>query len=118
AGPGVARGIHFRQGHRASAQDDASQLLRVRRNEHVPDRRILRPSLIAGASNMQSGDNETGAVWDALWTSLDGSRYDVQSMKTTARENSHFVDDLSLDSLDLLEFYLRLDEEFNVSLSE
>lgn len=67
---------------------------------------------------MQPGDNETSAVWDALWTALDGSRYDVQSMKTTARENSHFVDDLGLDSLDLLEFYLRLDEEFNVNLSE
>jgi acyl carrier protein len=67
---------------------------------------------------MQPGDNQTRAVWEALWTSLDGSRYDVPSMKTTARENSHFVDDLGLDSLDLLEFYLRLDEEFNVSLTE
>jgi acyl carrier protein len=27
-------------------------------------------------------------------------------------------DDLGLDSLDLLEFYLRLDEEFNVNLTE
>ena len=66
---------------------------------------------------MQPG-GETRAVWDALWTSLDGSRYDVQSLKTTARENSHFVDDLGLDSLDLLEFYLRLDERFNVNLTE
>lgn len=28
------------------------------------------------------------------------------------------MEDLGLDSLDLLEFYLRLDEKFSVSLSE
>jgi acyl carrier protein len=67
---------------------------------------------------MQAGDNETRAVWEALWTSLDGSRYDVQSMKANARDNSHFVEDMGLDSLDLLEFYLRLDEQFNVNLTE
>jgi acyl carrier protein len=57
-------------------------------------------------------------VWQLLWGSLDGSVRDLAALKASAREDSRFTEDMGLDSLDLLEFFLRLDETFGVSLSE
>ena len=57
-------------------------------------------------------------VWQLLWESLDGGVRNLAALKASARENSHFMEDMGLDSLELLEFFLRLDEEFGVSLSE
>lgn len=57
-------------------------------------------------------------VWELLWESLDGSVRDLATLRASAREDSRFTEDMGLDSLDLLEFFLRLDEKFGVSLSE
>jgi acyl carrier protein len=57
-------------------------------------------------------------VWQLLWESLDGSVRNLAALKASARDDSRFMEDLGLDSLDLLEFFLRLDEKFSVSLSE
>jgi acyl carrier protein len=57
-------------------------------------------------------------VWQLLWESLDGSVCNLAALKASAREESRFTEDMGLDSLDLLEFFLRLDENFGVSLSE
>jgi acyl carrier protein len=67
---------------------------------------------------MPASDQDTRVVWETLWQSLDGSRYDIDALQERARNDSHFVDDIGIDSLDLLEFYLRLDEKFNVDLAE
>jgi acyl carrier protein len=61
---------------------------------------------------------EPEAVWVILWEALDGSVHDVAALKASARDDAHFIDDMGLDSLDLLEFYLRLNENFGVSLTE
>ena len=58
------------------------------------------------------------AVWQLLWESLDGSVRNLAALKASAREDSHFTEDMGLDSLELLEFFLRLDEKFGASLSE
>ena len=55
-------------------------------------------------------------VWQLLWESLDVRN--LATLKASAREDSSFTEDMGLDSLALLEFFLRLDEKFGVSLSE
>jgi acyl carrier protein len=60
---------------------------------------------------------EPGTIWTILWDSMEGSLHDLGALKASARDDARFVEDLGLDSLDLLEFYLRLDEAFEVSLT-
>jgi len=55
-------------------------------------------------------------VWDLLWMSLNGGNYDIEALKTHVRDDSNFVEEMGIDSLDLVEFYLRLEEHFNVQL--
>lgn len=61
---------------------------------------------------------EPETVWEVLWESLDGSVRNLGALRESAREDARFMEDMGLDSLDLLEFYLRLDEKFGVSLTE
>ena len=61
---------------------------------------------------------EREAVWEVLWEALDGSVRDLAALKAGAREDALFMEEMGLDSLDLLEFYLRLDEKFGVRLTE
>jgi acyl carrier protein len=67
---------------------------------------------------MQTGDANSSAVWEVLWASLDAGRYDIDGLKARAGDDWHLADDIGMDSLDVLEFYLRLDEKFEVSLTE
>ena len=57
---------------------------------------------------------ETQVVWDLLWTSLAGGSYDVDALKMQAGDLSHFVADMHIDSLDLVEFYVRVQDHFHV----
>jgi len=66
---------------------------------------------------MAANKFEPGAIWTILWDSMEGSFHDLGALKTAARDDARFVEDLGLDSLDLLEFYLRLDEAFELSLT-
>jgi acyl carrier protein len=61
---------------------------------------------------------EAAAIWGILWKSLVGSRYDIDMLKAKADNDSDFVEDLGIDSLDLLEFYLRLGESYKLDLTE
>jgi acyl carrier protein len=61
---------------------------------------------------------ETTEVWRVLWESLGDGRYDVAWLKDHVTEDSNFASDLSIDSLDLLEFFLRLEDHFNVSIPQ
>jgi acyl carrier protein len=67
---------------------------------------------------MPPSDHATKAVWETLWQSLDGARYDIDSLRAKARDDSHLIEEVGMDSLDLLEFYLRLGEKFNVDVTE
>jgi acyl carrier protein len=57
-------------------------------------------------------------VWDLVWMSLQGGQYDIDALRARARDDSHFIEDMGIDSLDLVELYLRLEERFNVKLKE
>ncbi len=67
---------------------------------------------------MFDGTEQRTAVWDVLWTSLAGSNYDVDALRSQARPDSRLIEDLGLDSLDLLEFYLRLGDKFDITVNE
>ena len=43
---------------------------------------------------------------------------DVDALRSQARPDSLLIEDLGLDSLDLLEFYLRLGDKFDITVSE
>jgi acyl carrier protein len=58
----------------------------------------------------------TQVVWEILWKSLTGGTYDVEALRARARGDSDFVTDLGIDSLDLVEFFLRLEEHTNIKL--
>jgi acyl carrier protein len=58
----------------------------------------------------------TQVVWEILWTSLTGGHYDVEALRARARDDSDFVADLGIDSLDLVEFFLRLEEHTTIKL--
>ena len=67
---------------------------------------------------MQQEIGAPGKIREILWQSLQGSHHDVDALKTKARDNDDLADDLGMDSLDLLEFYLRLGENFKIDLTE
>jgi len=58
----------------------------------------------------------TQVVWDVLWNSLTGGHYDVEALRAHARDDADFVADMGIDSLDLVEFFLRLEEHTSVKL--
>jgi acyl carrier protein len=59
----------------------------------------------------------TQVVWEILWQSLTGGHYDVAALRAQAQDDSDLVTDLGIDSLDLVEFFLRLEEQTNVKLN-
>ena len=65
-----------------------------------------------------ASQSETTEIWKILLESLSAERYDLDSLKDQVTEDSDFATDLSIDSLDLLEFFLRLEDHFNVSIPQ
>lgn len=61
-------------------------------------------------------DDVRVVVWDVLWESLAGGNYDVEALKAQASEDSDLVKDLNIDSLDLVDFYLRVQDRFGVEI--
>jgi acyl carrier protein len=58
----------------------------------------------------------TQLVWEVLWKSLAGGNYDVEALRARARDDSDLVTDMGIDSLDLVEFFLRLEEHTDAKL--
>ena len=56
-------------------------------------------------------------IRDLLWHSLEGGHYDLPTLQASLQEESDFAA-MGIDSLDLVEFYLRLREHFNIDLNE
>ncbi len=59
---------------------------------------------------------KTHVVWEILWKSLAGGNYDVEALRVRAQDDSDFITDMGIDSLDLVEFFLRLEEHADVKL--
>ncbi len=65
---------------------------------------------------MLASQIQTTEVWRVLWELLGAGSYDITWLKEHATEDSNFVSDLSMDSLNLLEFFLRLEDHFHVTI--
>jgi Acyl carrier protein len=59
---------------------------------------------------------KTQVVWEIFWKSLAGGNYDVEALRARAQDDSDFITDMGIDSLDLVEFFLRLEEHADVKL--
>jgi len=62
-------------------------------------------------------DDEKRVVAELLWEALDGGHYDLTVLKAMP-DDAHFVKDIGIDSLDLMEFILRVEERFSVKISD
>ncbi len=56
-------------------------------------------------------------VMEILWQSLAGGRYNVEELKGRVQPDSRF-DELGLDSLDVVDFFLRLQDHFKIRMRE
>jgi acyl carrier protein len=54
-------------------------------------------------------------IAEILWESLKGGNYDVPSLKQTMHDDSK-LDDIGLDSLDITDFFLRVEDQYKVSI--
>ena len=55
-------------------------------------------------------------ILDTLWEALEGGSYDLPTVRSALKDDSRFVEDLGLDSLDLVEFYMRIEDLFKIEI--
>lgn len=56
-------------------------------------------------------------IEELLWQSLKGGHYNVEALKKEVTADSRF-DEIGLDSLDLVEFFLRVQDHFGIKMRE
>jgi acyl carrier protein len=56
-------------------------------------------------------------IKDILWQSLRGSNYNIEELQEKLTPDTRF-DDAGLDSLDIVDFFLRVQDEFEIKLRE
>lgn len=54
-------------------------------------------------------------ILDILWQSLRGGDYDLEDMQRKIRPESRF-EDLGIDSLDMTDFFLRIEDRYQVKI--
>jgi acyl carrier protein len=59
--------------------------------------------------------NTDQEVWDLLWQALDGGDHDLDALKRKMTAGDSF-EAAGLDSLDVTDFYLRVQDHFKVTL--
>ncbi|MCA1567745.1 MAG: phosphopantetheine-binding protein [Acidobacteria bacterium] len=56
-------------------------------------------------------------IKDILWQSLAGGSYNIETLKSQLTADSRF-DEIGLDSLDIVDFFLRLQDHFEIKMRE
>ena len=59
--------------------------------------------------------NTDQEVWNLLWQALDGGDHDLDALKRTMKGGDSF-ETAGLDSLDVTDFYLRVQDHFKLTL--
>jgi len=57
------------------------------------------------------------AIFETLWQSLEGGHYNLEELKRRLSSDSKF-DDFGVDSLELIDFYLRLQDRFEITIQQ
>lgn len=66
---------------------------------------------------MANIEQSYATIKDILWQSLEGGEHDLQVLEQHLEADSKF-DTLGFDSLELVDFFLRLEEYFNISIPQ
>lgn len=56
-------------------------------------------------------------IEELMWQSLEGGNYNVEALKKQVTADSRF-DELGLDSLDAVDFFLRVQDHFKIKMRE
>lgn len=55
-------------------------------------------------------------IFEVLWSSLKGGRYDLETLKRTVNRETNLAD--TLDSLDIIDFVLRLEHHYKIRIPQ
>ncbi len=64
---------------------------------------------------MSQHDVREAEILDILWQSLRGGDYDLEKMRTEMGPDSSF-EDAGIDSLDMTDFFIRIEERYQVKI--
>lgn len=67
---------------------------------------------------MLNDDSNGRLVREILLVALEGGNYDTGPAGEKLHNDSHFIKEIGIDSLDLLDFYLRLEDQFKVEIRD
>ena len=56
-------------------------------------------------------------IMEILWQSLEGSDHNIEELKQKLESDSQF-EDFGFDSLDMVDFLLRLEDHFNITIPQ
>lgn len=64
---------------------------------------------------LEDHDVQESEILDILWQSLRGGEYDLEKMKASMGPESSF-EDAGIDSLDMTDFFIRIEERYQVKI--
>jgi len=67
---------------------------------------------------MSKDDSDSRLVREILLWTLEDGDYDLGSSGKNLRNDSHFTNEIGIQSLDLLEFFLRLEDQFDIEIHD
>ena len=65
---------------------------------------------------MSKDDSDSRVVREILLWALENGDYNLGSAGENLRDDSHFSSEIGIKSLDLLEFFVRLEDQFDVEI--
>ena len=63
-------------------------------------------------------DNDSRLVREILLGALEDEHYKIAPSEETLRNDSHFTEEIGIYSLDLLEFFLRIEDQFEIQIHD
>ena len=67
---------------------------------------------------MLEPDNASRLVREILLGALENDNYNLGTSGENLRNDSHFTEEIGINSLDLLEFFLRLEDQFEIQIHD
>lgn len=67
---------------------------------------------------MLNNDSDSRLVREILMVVLEDGNYDIGPAGEKLMNDAHFVKEMGIDSLDLLDFYLRLEDQFKIEIQD
>lgn len=67
---------------------------------------------------MLETDNYSRLIREILLGTLENEKYDIVFSGENLRDDSHFTEELGINSLDLLEFFLRVEDQFEIQIHD